>query len=595
MLRCSRFLALAAEAVPSSVAKSKSFSQPGLEGLRVAAYQKFAAEGLKERDDRGVLNQALAIGTVVAQLSEKVLAVEFRPTSLAPFIEVGTRIYVSYEAQQGGASENVNGDPQKRFLVSGVIILVNSNGTYGVLLDNNQIDLAVPRERIAVSEGRCKFLDSERFKQVAEWIRSAGVESSTDIYSTSCILYLRGWRAERLYLLESGDISQLTHLTKSVRMSIMEKAEWQRDHHRQMRSIYRERVKERDKRYLFSKYAGILSASVAFCGAFSLFGWNYKNYLMEQRSFQMRFAVNALCRTLKEEESVENKKYVCRDAEEQWIRQILQRLDLLHPRIVVFTGYFGCGKSALTRSCIAKEKINALFVDVRNKEDPLRSVIKAMGVPHVEACGDPLDFFSEACQKATAYTGSIPVVVLKLRDEDNLSRVYNEAVSLACDRRMCHLVIEAPLEALTPNNTALPHLDFYTVPNFSSTQAYQYVDHRMEPLDMEFFRSSIGTNSNELDELLAAIQQREISPSEYAQQKVEKAMRQLQMTWSSSDALKKSLKRLATFPFEEGQHEGPDEVNLRHEALRDIVLFNPVKNTWQFRSKVLLTATKCSF
>eukprot|EP00796_Vickermania_ingenoplastis_P007195 gene7195-5055_t len=575
----SKFRSVAA--AEAAVAARSHFTQPGLDGLRVAAYP--STQGTLEEDARGLLNQAIAIGNVVAQLSEKVVAVEFRQSSLAPFIEVGSRVYVSYGHQTEGT---------KTILVGGLIVLVNRNGTFGVLLDNNQMDLAVPRDKIALSEGRCKFLDNRRYTQVAEWVRSAGVEAEADIHSTACVLFVRGWRADRLYLLESGDISQLTHLTKSVRMSIMEKAEWQRDHHRQMRSIYKERVKEKDKRYLFSKYAGILSASVAFCGAFSLFGWNYKNYLKQQRSYQMRFAVKALSRQVPEEAI--GSKYVSRAAQEQWIRQILRRLDTSHPRIVVFTGYFGCGKSALMRACLASEAMNAVFVDVRNKEDSLRSVIKALGVPHVDACGDPLDFITEACEKAASYTGKTPVIVLKLRDEDNLSRVYNEAVTLACDRRMCHLVIEVPIEALSFSNTALPHLDFYTVPNFTQAQGYQYLQHRVDPLDMEQFHEVIGTNSNDLDELLAALQQGSVTPTEYAQQKVQKAMRQLRMSWSSSPALKDALKRLSAFPFEEGEHEGVDEASLRSEALRDIVIYNPVKDTWLFSSKVFHTATRCS-
>lgn len=575
----------AASAVPGAavVSKKAHFCQPGLDGLRIAAYKSFS--GTKEEDARGFLNQALAIGNVVAQLSERVMAVEFRESSLAPFMEIGARIYVTYERQ---------GEDPRALLLSGVIVLVNPNGTYGVLLDNNQIDLAVPREKIAIFEGRCKFLESPKYKEVTEWIHSAGVEAQADIQSTSCILFLRGWRADRLYLLEAGDISPLRHLNKSVRMSIMEKAEWQRDHHRQMRSIYKERVKEKDKRYLFSKYAGILSASVAFCGAFSLFGWNYKNYLKQQRTYQMRFAVKSLCSQTAESDFATS-KYINRVAQEQWICQILRQLNTLHSRILVFTGYFGCGKSALTRACLAKEKMNALFVDVRNKEDSLRSVIKAMGVPYVDSCGDPLDFISEACQKATAYTGKIPVVVLKLRDEDNLSRVYNEAVTLTCDRRVCHLIIEVAMEALTFTNTALPHLDFYTVPNFTLSQAYQYMQHQVDPLDMEVFQDMIGTNSNDLDELLAAMHQRGIQPTEYAQQKVNKAMKQLQMTWSTSSEVKEALKRLASFPFEEGEHEGVDENLLLSEGLQDIVLYNPVKDTWLFSSKVFHTATKLSY
>ncbi|XQJ30337.1 hypothetical protein NXY56_006418 [Leishmania guyanensis] len=84
-----------------------------------------------------------------------------------------------------------------------------------------------------------------------------------------------------------------------------------------------------------------------------------------------------------------------------------------------------------------------VVVDVRVREDPLRSVIKALGVPHVEACGDALDFISKACCRAKSMMGGkTPVSVLGLREADSLVHVYGEALALACERRMCHVVVE---------------------------------------------------------------------------------------------------------------------------------------------------------
>ncbi|KAG5493860.1 hypothetical protein JKF63_01695 [Porcisia hertigi] len=611
--------------VASSAVKRSTFAQPGLDGMRVAAYAP-VEPGAPSSQCR----LPVAHGRVVAQLSSLVFAVDFMDISPPSPVSLGSRIYVAYEhdgvaAPSQPGDEGVDGARRSGLLMGGVVVWVNPNGTLGVLLDIGKVDLAVPPEKIAVVEGVCKFLSHPQYLQVVEWLRSAGLSEGDRVEGTACILYHSGWRAERLYLLEASDIDRMTHLSQSARMSLMEKAEWQRDHHRQMRSIYKERVKERDRRYMSAKYAGILSASVAFCGAFSLFGWNYKNYLTHQRSYQMRFAVKTLCKKVPPEtpaatavrasasssaaptsadtatssSSTSNSassasEHISRVSEKRWIRQVFHRLDTAHPRIVVLTGCLGCGKSALCRAAIREEDMLGVFVDVGNTEDPLRSVIKALGVPHVEACGDPLDFISEACYKVkSVMNGKTPVIVLKLRAGSSLSHVYNEAMTLACDRRMCHIVVELPLESLTMTSTSLPRLDFYTVPHFSRSQAYEYVRHRVDALDMEVFLDIVGTNSNDLDELLAAAHQRRVSPAEYANQQLLKAMRQLQAAWGDDAQLKTAVKHLAQLPYDEGQHEGLDDSSFNHPSLRDVILYNPVQDVWLFKSQVLHTAASC--
>lgn len=614
----------------SPTIKHSTFTQRGLEGLRIAAYAPSDSRALHSRH-----RQPTAVGHIVAQLSTLVFAVDFKDSPVPSVVAMGSRVYVAYEREDSAPPTAMGG---KGFVMGGIVVRVNPNGTFGVLLDNNNVDLAVPQEKIAVTEGVCKFLQHPRYLQVVEWVRSAGLAETDEIEGTACIFYHRGWRAERLYLLEASDIRNMTHLSKSARMSLMEKAEWQRDHHRQMRSIYKERVKERDRRYMSAKYAGILSASVAFIGAFSLFGWNYRNYTKHQRSYQLKFAVRTLCKKIapaaaEGAEKASNtssssakavgatagssplsrpvssataessgpggaghrpSKHIRRDAQERWIRQVFRQLDTAHPRIVVLTGYFGCGKSSLCRTALREEGMIGVFVDVRNKEDTLRSVIKAMGVPHVDACGDPLDFIAEACYKAKSIMkGKTPVLVLKLREGDNLTRVYNEAITLACDRRMCHIVVELPLESLTMTNTSLPRLDFYTVPNFNRAQAYEYIQHRLDALDMEIFFDTVGTNSNELDELLAAVHQRRVTPTEYTNQKLLKAMRQLEAAWGDSEALKATVKQLAQLPYDEGQHEGLDDGSLNNPALRSIIFYNPVQDVWVFESQVMHTAANC--
>ncbi|PWU95531.1 tuzin [Trypanosoma cruzi] len=82
---------------------------------------------------------------------------------------------------------------------------------------------------ITLSEGRSKFISNEKFQEVLEWVKSAGVDRRSDQESTSCILFHRGWRADKLYLLDGADVHCLSHLNKSVRMSVLEKSEWERD------------------------------------------------------------------------------------------------------------------------------------------------------------------------------------------------------------------------------------------------------------------------------------------------------------------------------------------------------------------------------
>ncbi|XQJ30365.1 tuzin, putative [Leishmania guyanensis] len=580
--------------------RRSAFAQPGLEGLRIAAYAP-AEPGVPPSPRR----LPVAVGRVVAQLSPLVFAVDFRDSPPPPAVSLGSRVYVAYERegaaplpQQGGGV--VDDAPGRGFLMGGFVVRVNPNGTLGVLLENNRVDLGVPPERIAVTEGVCKFVRHPGYLQVAEWVRSAGLSGADEVEGTACMLYHRGWRAERLHLLEASGTHCMAHLSQRSRMSLMEKAEWQRDHHRQMRSLSWERVKERDRRYMAAKYAGILSASVAFCGALSLFGWNYRNHLTHQRTSQMRFAVRTLCKEAPPGASTtadaahQLSRQTRREALERWIRPVFQQLDTAHPRIVVITGSFGCGKSSLCRAAMREDDMVGVVVDVRVREDPLRSVIKALGVPHVEACGDALDFISEACCRAKSMMGGkTPVIVLRLREADSLARVYNEALALACERRMCHVVVEVPLEALTVTSTLLPRLDFYTVPNFSRSQAHEYIQHRLDALDTEAFLDTVGTSRADLDELLAAAHQRRVSPAEYTSERLLRAMRQLQAAWGDDAQLKTAVKRLAQRPYGEGRHVGLDGSSLSHPSLRDVVLYNPVQDAWHFRSRVLHTAAAC--
>ncbi|KAG5468323.1 hypothetical protein LSCM1_02303 [Leishmania martiniquensis] len=537
----------------------------------------------------GAAGFPIAGGAVKAPIGGAVYAVHLRCLSLSPLLEVGSRVYV-----ERGRDEGCVG-----VVMGGVVVRVNGNGTYGVLLDDDVLDVAVPAEVVVVSEGRAKLVNDAGYGAVVEWVRTAGVARRAHRESIACVLFQRGWRVDRLHLLTAPDVQCATHVPKAVRMCVLEKSEWQRDHHRQMRQLLRERVKERDFRYTLTKYSGVVSASMALLGIAIAFGWNLKNSLAQQRAHQLAVATRTLTQTLKGSRScspgtwLAAQHIVARDGEVDAVRQVLRQLDTAHPRIVVFTGFGGCGKSFVCDRAVRMERMPAIRVDVRGAEDALRSVAKALGVSNVDVCGDLLDFVSDACRMAKAASGEPPLLMLALRGGSCLQRVYKDAVALACDRRVCHVVVEVPIESLTAADTGLPRLDFCAIPAFSREQAVAYTQHTADAVSLHHFIDVVGTSSDDLDALLAALHQRRVSAAACTNQKLLKAMRQLQATCAERPRARAALQQLCAFPYGEGQHSGADTPALRSAALSDIVLYDPVKDAWMFRSKLLHTASRC--
>lgn len=556
---------------------------PELKGLRIHAFLE---------NGPAAYATPLASGLITSKINSLLYAVQLDDLYLSPVVEVGSRVFVDYGRDATGAGTTHGG----------IVVRVNGNGTFCVMLDNNSFDLSASADMICLSEGRSKFVSNSAYLDVVEWIRTSGVSRRVDQEIIACILFQRGWRLEKLYLLEGVDVHCMTFIPKSMRMCVLDKSEWQRDHHKQMRQLLKERVKERDFRYRLTKYSGVVSASMAFLGIAFAFGWNVKNYRTQQRQYQLSLAVRTLdqCRktaksNAKEIEGTSKKySYISRDREEQAVRQILRELDTAHPRIVVITGFAGCGKTSLCRAAIEKECIPAIYVDIRGNEDTLRGVLKALGVQNVDVCGDVLDFVAEACDLNKRKHGCTPLLYLKLREGSNLTRVYNEAVALACDRRLCNLFIEVPIESLTMSNTTLPRLDFYMVPQFTASQAYAYTQHTIDSLSLRHFIETVGANTNDLDELFAAVHQRRVKPSAYTNQKLIKAMRHIHATVARRPELRLAIQRLAAFPAEEGQHNASTDAQSFRD-LEDIVLYDPVKDAWVFRSKLLHTAACCIF
>lgn len=600
----------------TAAASSTTVTNGNLQGLSVAAFvgnSKSAATDLP-----------VAIGRITAQISSEVYAVSFNELSLSPVIEVGCRVYIIQGHTGGGedrsdaivapaptptppassgsnkASSSSKGSnvqaPSPPLLafevpktIAGLVAKVNGNGTYGVLLDDDKFEPIVPRDHILLSEGRSKLLTNEKYESVLAWVKSAGVDKRSDQESTACILFSRGWRAEKLYLLDQQDVHCLSHLNKSVRMTLLEKADWEREHQRQRRDMSKERLKEKDIRYVLTKYSSVFSACVAVFTAISVFTWNYKNFRKGLRSTQMEIAVESMTQDIRKPKTDRNE--VSRSSELERLRQMMRRLDVQHPRVVVVTGSNGAGKSHLCRVAAYKEKLAAVFVDIRGNEDPLKAVVKSLGVQNVDVCGDLHDFISEACDVAKKkMNGTTPLIVMKLR-EGNLQRVYNEAIALACDRRLCHVLIECPIECVTISVSSLPRLDFYTVPTFTAAEAFQYTQHLIDPLELLYFVDIVGTNSNDLDELIAAVVQRDLGGAEYTNRKLIKAMRQLQGIWTKDARLRAAVTKLSEHEYDVGLREMHD-LTLKHDALKDIVFYNAVADSWMFQNKLYHSAAR---
>lgn len=152
------------------------------------------------------------------------------------------------------------------------------------------------------------------------------------------------------------------------------------------------------------------------------------------------------------------------------------------------------------------------------------------------------------------------------------------------------------MEALTPSNVALPRLDFYYIPPFTRKQAMAYTQHLLDPLDLVYFVETVGTNSNDLDDLFAAVRQRGVDPVAYTSLKLMKAMRRLQAALGPPGSPARSaLRQLASMRFADGLPDDTAE-NLAvfsQPALQEFILYDPVQDQWRFTRQVFHTAARC--
>lgn len=477
--------------------------------------------------------------------------------------------------------------------LEGLIVKVNGNATYTMLMENNEIELSVSINNVYKREGRSKITTNFKVVELMEWMKSC-LTDPRDVVAVSLILYKRGWRVELMYLLEKSDIHCMTFVSVIQREAVIEKAQWERDHHAVVRLLHRERVKDRDLRYSLAKYKGTISCIAGICVVSYVFTANFRAYRKQQRSYQLRLAAKNLSRWHQASAMIEDYSCVPRKEEECELRDALCQFDMARPRALVVTGFAGCGKSTVCSRAIQQEKIPSVVVDLRNSEDTLRSVVRSMGIANVDVCGDLLDFTAEVLN-LIATEKHIPLLVLKLREGSDLEKVYKEAISLVSDHRACHIIFEVPLESLSLSHMSLSRLDFLVSPIFTRSQAFGYTQHLIEPLDLTYFLETIGTITSDLDELYAAVRQRGVDPVTYTSIKLMKAIRRIRTVTLKKKDWEKALYRLAERPFEVGLEEKYAEElgQLHHPALSEIVLYDPVEDRWLFAHKVLHTAVRC--
>lgn len=125
--------------------------------------------------------------------------------------------------------------------LEGLIVKVNGNATYTMLMENNEIELSVSINNVYKREGRSKITTNFKVVELMEWMKSC-LTDPRDVVAVSLILYKRGWRVELMYLLEKSDIHCMTFVSVIQREAVIEKAQWERDHHAVVRLLHRDKV-----------------------------------------------------------------------------------------------------------------------------------------------------------------------------------------------------------------------------------------------------------------------------------------------------------------------------------------------------------------
>ncbi|TPP52770.1 hypothetical protein CGC21_28225 [Leishmania donovani] len=276
-----------------------------------------------------------------------------RSTFAQPALE-GLRIAAYAPAEPGVLSSHC-----RLHVTSGHAIAQLSSLVFAVDFDDSPSPPA-----IVVTEGVCTFLNDLKYLQVVERVCFAGLSATDD----------------------------------SARMPLMEKEAWQRYHHRQMRNIYRKRVRKRDRRCTPAKYPGIISVSL-----------DCRTYPPQQLSDQMRFVVKTLRKKVHLGQRDHHRRAASSDGYGNTDGFLccasppVERLSTgsAHLAILVITGYFEFGVSELCRRAPHVEGMSASSLLSATRNTGLAASRRSAWTP-----------WEGACRMAKAAKGEAPLQAL---------------------------------------------------------------------------------------------------------------------------------------------------------------------------------------
>ncbi|CAJ1005146.1 hypothetical protein Q4I28_000462, partial [Leishmania naiffi] len=228
------------------------------------------------------------LGCAVAPLDS---APETGPPSPSPVDSAGiipgdlsaptARTYCRHPFSSPGAHHFAVGraKQQRSHVVGGIVERVSSSGALGALVDNtSRVEAQVSRDDLVRVDGRSRLTLARGYFDMVRWIRDAGVQRRADRERLSPVLFQRGWRVDKPYPLGPSAVRCMSHVKRPVRTTVLERAEWQCDHHAELRV----------RRYFTQKHGGFASASWAGLGVTSVLLWNLKSHRRHRRSFQVK-------------------------------------------------------------------------------------------------------------------------------------------------------------------------------------------------------------------------------------------------------------------------------------------------------------------
>ena len=565
-------------------------------------------------------NQVLGFGRVIGSLSDidlkeneskkmNLFCVEFDSVNVGPHVplEIATSVWVQSDDRAS----------------TGIIARVRNDGTYSVLMDSGAFEAVVARDRIVASEGKSPLINTDRCKNLAEWVVEAGVERRSDAELAALVLCKSGWRREKMYLLREEDVSALRHLKRSTRASILEMAEWEMERKRIHREEEREREKERVSwNYVIVKYAGVVSATFASFGVCSIFFWNYLNWRRSRRDYQMRIAIQNLTNSPKEDlRSAASHDSMQTSTERgasifnflpdiEVIRRIiipLREADGASPcaentHSVVIIGSRGCGKSTIVRHAL-KNVRGVVYVAVRtgwSHEDLTKAVVRAFGVENLDACGDLTTFTHETLRAVAHQNGTTPIIVYSLRIGDDFDEnrqlvnvVLNQQRHISHDLKMASTISEIDHTRVHVYPGLYHDMGLHWVRDFSSTNARLFLQGRTTEERMTYFVDYLGTNVGVLDQALSDILWTEEDAEQYVDRKLVEAGMFLDALERRYPALTRMLAHMACEDYDKGVplNEYPALID-GNEVPNVIFHINWVNRAVLFNSKILHKAAE---